>query len=368
MAHADHVRSDTNLNNQRVHHEFPNALRTIIHWHSFWDPRILLNPLRVPVQWYYGRAVRSFIRNEVLKRFEEMKKPKSNGNGLVKGRKAKSIIALALQEYINRKLEDGKTKIQDLQLDEGFARLASNQMRLFIFAGNDSTASAISYMFHVLSQYPAVHAELRREHDSIFGKYSDAADALRQQPALINQCRYTLAVIKETLRVWPPSSSVRDGSPGVSLVDRKGTSMPTVGLNVMIMHNYIHINPRVWVRPTEFLPERWLVSADHELYPPAGAYRPFEYGSRSCIGQTLVYNELRVVLIMTARTFNVRPVYEEWDASEKDKEGVFTGLLRSFGVKGDTCKQVWGERAYQTMKSGARPADGYPCRVSLFDE
>jgi hypothetical protein len=360
--------SDTQLNNQREHHIFPHAMRTIIHWHSFWDPRILLNPLRVPVQWYYSRVMSSFIREEVLKRFEEMKKNASNSDTPVKGEKAKSVIALALQEYITCKLEDGKTKIQDLQLDEGFSRLVSNQMRLFIFAGNDSTASAISYTYHLLFQNPAILAELKHEHDSIFGKDSDAAEILRQQPALINQCRYTLAVIKESMRLWPPASSMRDGIPGVSLVDRKGTSIPTDGLNATIMHRHIHINPRIWVRAGEFLPERWLVNADHELYPPAGAYRPFERGPRNCIGQTLVYNELRVVLIMTVRTFKIQPAYEEWDASKEARGGVFAELLRKVGInREDICKEVLGERAYQTNKSGARPAYGYPCRVSLVE-
>jgi len=310
----------------------------------------------------------SFIRGEVQSRFEEMKRHKSNDTSPATGEKAKSVIALALQEYISRKLQDGKTKIQDLHLDDGFARLASNQMRLFIFAGNDSTAAAITFTYHALHLNPSVLDQLRNEHDTIFGNDpSAAADMLRSQPALLNQCRYTMAVIKETLRLWPPASSMRDGIPGVSLVDRKGTAIPTAHLNATIMHNYIHTNPRVWPRANEFLPERWMVGSEHELYPPPGAYRPFEHGARNCIGQTLVYNELRVVLVMTARSFVVEPAYGEWDAGLWGWDGVVGGVLRRLGLRGETCKVVGGERAYQTSKSGARPANGYPCRVSLVD-
>ncbi|KAF2818795.1 cytochrome P450 [Ophiobolus disseminans] len=357
---------DTDLDNQRNEHKFAHALNTILNWHSFWDPRILLNPLRVPVQWYYGRIMSSFIRGELSKRFVEMKRSKATINdSAASTKKAKSVIALALEEYITRKQEHDKTPLENIHLDENFARIAANQIRLFIFAGNDTTATAIGYTYHMLSQHPTVLAKVRSEHDTIFGSDTDPGALLRQQPALINQCRYTLAVIKETLRLYPPASSIRDGLPGVSFVDRKGTSIPTEHLSATIMHNYVHVNPRLWHRPLEFLPDRWLVNADHKLYPPPGAFRPFEHGPRNCIGQTLVLNEIRVALIMTARRFYLQPAYEEFDALERAKEGVWMELMRKVGIKGKECKVVLGERAYQTSRSGAHPADGYPCRVSL---
>jgi cytochrome P450 len=356
--------SDTDLDTQQKQHKFAHALNTISLWHSFWDPRVLLNPLRLPVQWYYNRIVNSFIREEVSKRFEEMKKDRtSTDKNAVRGTKARSVTALALQEYIARKHEDDHIEIQNIKLDEDFARIAANQIRLFVFAGNDTTAATIVYTYHMLAKHPEVLDKMRSEHDTVFGTDTDAGDALRQQPVLLNQCRYTLAVIKETLRLYPPASSLREGLPGVSFVDRKGTIIPSEGLNATIMHNYIHINPRIWTRPLEFLPERWLVDADHELSPPAGMFRPFEQGPRNCIGQTLVYNEIRVVLVMTARKFDIQPAYEEWDAMQKAEEGVYSRMLRSLGLKGEECKEVSGERAYQTTRSGAHPADRYPCRV-----
>ena len=52
---------------------------------------------------------------------------------------------------------------------------------------------------------------------------------------------------------------------------------------------------------------------------------------------------------MTAREFDIRAAYDEWD-----------GLK---GRKGP--KAVDGERAYQMMSGGARPSDGFPCRVEV---
>ncbi|KAK7184811.1 AflN/verA/monooxygenase [Paraphaeosphaeria sporulosa] len=346
---------DTDLNNQRSEHEISHALNTILDWHSFWDPRILLNPLRPVVQWYYGR-----------KRFEEMKRetatPTSNAD---RPKKAKSVVALALEQYIAS--QSHTTSLPDLQLDTSFAAIASNQIRLFIFAGNDTTAATIVYTYHLLSLHPSALSTLRAELDSVFGTSAPVAPQLRANPGLLNQCAYTLAVIKETLRLYPPASSLREGTRAVSLVDRNGTAIPTEGLNATLMHRFIHSNARVWPRALDFLPERWLVAPGHALHVPAarGAYRPFELGPRNCIGQTLVLNELRVVLAMTARTFHVAPAYEEWDAICAANQGVARTLATKLGLTRDAPKPPRGERAYQTSRSGAHPAERYPCRVTL---
>ena len=46
-------------------------------------------------------------------------------------------------------------------------------------------------------------------------------------------------------------------------------------------------------------------------------------------------------------------------------------VMRGLGIKGDEgkeVKEVKGERAYQTSRSGAHPADGYPCRVDFVQK
>lgn len=358
--------SDTDLDNQRSEHYISHALNAALRWHSFWDPLILLNPLRIPIQWYYGRILSKFIDQELQKRFKEMKNERAIGKDIPRRqKKVKSVIALALDDYLTRKHKTDKQVSDDIELDRNFARIATNQIRLFLFAGNDTTATAIVYAFHMMSRHPEDLLKMREEHDAVFGPGGEAGGALRDHPALVNRCRYTIAIVKETLRLYPPASSIKEGIPGVSLIDRKGTVIPTEHLNAAIMHRHIHINPRLWARPLEFLPERWLVEKGHELYPPHGGYRPFELGSRNCVGQTLAFNEICVALIMTARRFFITSAYDEWDAADLGGHGLFSKMLKGLGLERKGCKTVRGERAYQTSRSGAHPADGYPCRVSL---
>ncbi|OOG00108.1 hypothetical protein ASPCADRAFT_39900 [Aspergillus carbonarius ITEM 5010] len=354
------VTLDADLDHQNSDNIIATALGHITRWHSFWDPRVLAHPLRPFIQRYYGRVMNKWIRKALNQRFSEMKHAQNLSSG---SKRAKSIITLALEAYLESKNEHIS---QATKLDDHFAEYVTYQVRLFLFAGTDTTASSIAYVYHLLAQHPEALARIRQEHDQVFGQDpTTAAQLLLEQPALLNQCSYTMAVIKETLRLYPPAGTMRQGSDGLSLTDRHGNMYPLMDdISVVVLHQPIHHNPRVWPRAGEFLPERWLVDAGHELYPDPAAYRPFEQGPRNCIGQTLVNNEMRVVLVMTARTFEIRPAYDEWDAIKSKQEGFISRCARSIGFQDTKPKLVNGERAYQTEKAGTHPADGYPCRVT----
>ena len=77
--------------------------------------------------------------------------------------------------------------------------------------------------------------------------------------------------------------------------NRHNSSYMTDKIGVVIVHQVVHLNSRVWSRPTKCLPERFLIDVDHDLYHKPDAYRPFEKGPQARIRQTLVYDEMRTV-------------------------------------------------------------------------
>jgi hypothetical protein len=93
--------------------------------------------------------------------------------------------------------------------------------------------------------------------------------------------------------------------------NRPNSSYMTDKISVVFVHQVVHLNSRVWSRPTKYLPERFLINVDRDLYPKPDAYRPFEKGPQARIRQTLVYDEMGTVLVLTAREFDINPAYQE---------------------------------------------------------
>ena len=298
-----------------------------------------LNLVRRLIEYRNGRRMDKYIGSELDKRFMEHKSD-------LTGKRQKSVIDLVLQAYLAQS-SDYKSDA----LDATFRAFAIRQIRLFVFAGHDSTSSTICYAFHLLSQHPEALKRIRSEHDRLLGQdASRAAFLLEDNPKLLNEMPFTTAVIKEVLRLFPPAASSRQGKSGASIHDDHGTTCPTDDvIMIWTIHVELHRSPKYWKRPDEFVPERWLVEPTHELFPVKDAWRAFEYGPRNCIAQGYVMTVLKIVLACLVREFDFKNAYEEWD-----------DLHPSKGVKTHR-----GDRAYQMEEAAAHPVEHYPCRVSV---
>src|SRR4051794_23739597 len=122
-----------------------------------------MNPLRPFINWYNGWIVNSWIQSELQRRYETLKQDRRCLETNTK-RRVKSVMDLAIEGYIN-----GQGGAIPEQLNSGFLRTATHQMRLFLFAGNDTTSSTIVFAYHLLSKNPDVLVQLRDEHDRVFG-------------------------------------------------------------------------------------------------------------------------------------------------------------------------------------------------------
>ncbi|TEA19169.1 putative sterigmatocystin biosynthesis P450 monooxygenase stcS [Colletotrichum sidae] len=337
---------DAQLRNQLKVHHLAEALRKQVEWTSMREP---LHPLtkyltvRPLVQWFNGRRLDRYVAEEIDHRLAERFEGKPSPSGETR---SKSVASLFIDEYLKEFGDEG------LKSREVIKKIITPQVRLFLFAGHDTTSGTLQYCYYVLSQYPQVHSRVVAEVDDVFGPDASLVqDKIHDDPQVLNRIPYTTAFIKEVLRIFPPAAAMRQGQSDVNIVDADGRVYPTVGCNVWTLSLAIHRNPRHWKDPDVCVPERWLVGPEDPLYPPKGAWRPFEWGPRSCIGQTLAMVELRVALVMTAREFNIKPAYDEWDRIH---------LRRGI-------KTVNGDRAYQAVKGGggAHPADGFPVTVEL---
>jgi cytochrome P450 len=338
----------------RLHYQTqPSLLADSLRRQILWTPFVKsLNPvkryltIRPLVQRYNSYLMDLYLDREIDQRFEELVQARKD-NPAGSHEPGRSIISLALDKYLEHGQEADLSK-------QAFQQLARPQLRMFLFAGHDTTSSTLLYCYYLLSQYPQVLAKVRAEHDSVFGPVvspEQYIERIRNNPVQMNQLPYTTAVIKEVLRIFPPAGSIREGETGLILQDKKGYQYPTEDCHIWTLSLVMQNNGENFIHPREFMPERWIVEPGDPLYPQKGSWRPFEWGPRNCIGQTLAQLELKVVLVMTVRFFDIKPSYNEWDILHP-REGL---------------KLVDGNRMYQAELGGggAHPADGFPISISL---
>lgn len=78
---------------------------------------------------------------------------------------------------------------------------------------------------------------------------------------------------------------------------------------VWINTHTIHRLASLFPDPDAFIPERFLPP----FSVPKDAWRPFEKGPRSCIGQEFSMLEMKIVMALTLREFEFENAFVEWD-------------------------------------------------------
>lgn len=289
-----------------------------------------------------------YLDSEIDKRFEELAASRRD-KAKLPSKSSRSIISLVMDKYLEQ------SESHEQLSRAAFKELVRPQLRMFLYAGHDTTSSTLLYSFLLLSRHPDALNKVRAEHEEVFGpdfSIQHLTESITKDPALLNQLPYTLAVIKEVLRIFPPAASMREGRSDLVLRGEDGVAYPTEDCQVWTLSLAMQHSPSVFRDPEKFAPERWLVGPEDPLYPEKGAWRAFEWGPRACIGQTLALMELKVALVMTVRMFDITPAYGEWDELHPRRGGVST---------------VNGDRVYQAEMGGggAHPVDAFPVRVSL---
>jgi cytochrome P450 len=260
-----------------------------------------------------------------------------SGSAKAAGNTGRTVLDLSV-----RALEDEESTT----VPEGFVMDTIGNINTFLFAGHDTTGTTICWALHLLERNPRVLARVRDELNSVFGpahpgtqRASDSImEQLRANPNLANNLPYTHAVVKETLRVYTNVGTLRQGNAHFFLYGPHGSvcegmAMPTEGFIVWDGSYAIHTRPDLWERVDEALPERWLFGDNDDgeekeqangdgrkekaeadrLRPPSNGWRPFAAGPRNCIGQHLAIMEVKLVLALVCREFDVECAWEEWD-------------------------------------------------------
>jgi cytochrome P450 len=179
-----------------------------------------------------------------------------------------------------------------------------DQLGVLFLAGHETTASALTWAFYILSMQPEIVARIRAEVASIAGDGPIEFDHIKH-------LSYTRNVFRETLRLYPPITFLpRVAAERTHIGDTKIRR----GALIMIAPWALHRHESYWRQPNVFDPDRFSPARENEMTP--GAYIPFGYGPRVCVGAGFAAMEAALILARLTRRFDfhmndaahVRPV------------------------------------------------------------
>jgi enediyne biosynthesis protein E7 len=168
-------------------------------------------------------------------------------------------------------------------------------VHLALLASYGLPGTALAWVIREMGLRPEVADQIRAEAP----RYAEAL-ATGSPDAL----PYTQAVVKETLRLYPPAwLMVRQVRAAISLARWQLTG----GQEVLLVPYLIHRDPRWWPDPDSFRPERWL-AGDGNPAPSRQrhAYLPFGSGPTMCLGHRLGSLQLVLAAARIADSFQIQ--------------------------------------------------------------
>ena len=175
----------------------------------------------------------------------------------------------------------------------------SDDLLIFLLAGHDTTATALTYALWALGHHPDAQDRVAAEAAAIGDRDLTPDDVPRLE--------YTRQVLHEALRLQPPAAGVGRLAGHDLAVDgyrvEAGTFM-AVGITAL------HRNPALWERPRVFDPDRF--SPEKNRDRPRWQFIPFAGGPRSCIGEHFATLETTLALATIVRSTRIRSVDKDF--------------------------------------------------------
>ena len=213
-----------------------------------------------------------------------------------------------LNMLLTHRLEDDGQRFSEQQL--------LHEMSAIVFAGHETTATALSWVFALLAQHPETYKMLMTEIDQVLGTRNPTPDDIKNMSFLEQ-------VIEETLRLYPPlyinsRQAIKD--------DNFGKQVLAENSRVLINILGINRNSDHWHKPDVFMPERF--SPEKKQKRHSFAHIPFLKGPRMCVGAPLAMMELQLIVPMILQRFSLSlgkpgPVLAETGVVLQPRGGLF---------------------------------------------
>ncbi|WP_293352516.1 MULTISPECIES: cytochrome P450 [unclassified Microcoleus] len=200
-----------------------------------------------------------------------------------------------------------------------------DELMTLLFAGHETTATALAWAFYWIHSLPSVRQKLLQELDSL-GENPD--------PMEISRLPYLSAVCQETLRIYPVGMLTfpRVVREPMELMGHQLEPGTVVFGSIYLTHRREDLYPE----PLQFKPERFF----QRQFSPY-EYLPFGGGSRRCIGLALAQLEMKLAIATILRDFDL--TLAEKKPVQAKRRGV------TLGPAGGVRMALLGRRMWQQM-------------------
>ena len=176
-------------------------------------------------------------------------------------------------------------------------RSIRDEVDTFMFAGQDTVSSALSFTLYSLAKYQDIQDKVMQELLSIdIGNKQLTYNDLQEM-------RYLEQVIKETLRLYPPAPYF--GRTLSEDVNFDGHVLPK-NLSIVLFNYALHRQESLFPDPEKFDPDRF--SVENCRVRSIYSYVPFSAGPRNCIGQKFAMLEIKHVVSTILKHYKLLPV------------------------------------------------------------
>ena len=166
-----------------------------------------------------------------------------------------------------------------------------DQVAIFFLAGHETSASALAWTLYLMATNPEWQERVAEE-----------AEALTSDFSSVSRLKLSRDVFREALRLYPPvPMMVRETTCPEAF---RGRDVKT-GSQIVLSPWHLHRHERLWERPDEFDPTRWVTENGKQCQ--RDAYIPFSAGSRVCTGAGFAMVEGPMLLSLILRNFVIEP-------------------------------------------------------------
>ncbi|KAG7585389.1 Cytochrome P450 [Arabidopsis thaliana x Arabidopsis arenosa] len=164
-----------------------------------------------------------------------------------------------------------------------------------VLAGRDTTSSALTWFFWLLSKHPQVMAKIRHE---INTKYD---------PADLEKLVYLHAALSESMRLYPPLP-FNHKAPAKPDVLPSGHKVEPESKIVICIYALGRMRS-VWGEDaSDFKPERWISDNGGLRHEPSYKYVAFNSGPRTCLGKHLALLQMKIVALEIIKNYDFKVI------------------------------------------------------------